>query len=190
MATVRWRQILHTDQAYCEEFIRVMQCMDPRYRALAVSQLAEWLDPNDGGTYQGDRVEAFAWFPNPSDMTDPKRMQMVLLTRLQPGAVNAEVLMLGWSPGQSQVTSSILDQAIDELVDKGVEWLGVVDPTGNLKTVIPIRPNSMGSQQVKRLHDAIYRRATDAAPAPARFIQLQRERDLGDAKYWELAIIQ
>jgi hypothetical protein len=189
MATARWRAILHTEQGYCEEFVRVMQCMDPRYRGFTVDQLVAWLDPNDRGPYKGDRVEAFAWFPDPSDMTDPKRMQTVVLARYHPGASTADVFMLGWCPWQRQINSSVLDQAIDEILDKGVEWLRAIDPTGNLKTICTVRPNNMASTSIKRMHDEIYNRAAVAVPPPAKFIQLQRERDLGDAKYLELAII-
>lgn len=187
-----WQQISSQDQMSCSRMVAIMQTMDPRYRSLAVSQLQSWIDPMDGGPYKGDKVEAYAWYPRIADHGNPERMQLVTLGRYTPGSTHADVLMLGWSPGTTPNNVELLDYMLDQILELGTTWLAKLQPSGGLKSLTAIRPWSMGSEAAQLLFSHIYSRAAiEQLPSPpARYVELVRERNLGDAAYWLLALLR
>jgi hypothetical protein len=188
MATPLWKTIAATDQGLCDQFVNIMRFMDPRYRAFNVAQLQEWLTGTDG-PYAGDVVAAFGWFPRAEDTTFPTRMQAVLLLRYKPKAVTADLLMVGWTPATPQCEPTYLDTTIDSMLAKGVEWLGTLSPASPVKAIVTTRPHTMGREQVQRLHDRVYVRATAEPPLAGQYIRLIRERVSEEASHWQLQLI-
>jgi len=187
----KWRRISHSDRQACERFVEIVRAIDSRYRAFAVEQLQSWIDPNDRGSYSGQTVDAFGWFPRIEDTSHPERMQIVVLGRYEEGAPDADAMMLGWSPVVTSATQEDVALVVDQILEVAAEWLRTLDSTGNLKTMTAIRPKSNSSQSAQLLLDQIYwQAAIEPLPSPpSRYLRLVSERDLGDSQYWRLALI-
>jgi hypothetical protein len=185
MATPQWMPISATDEAYCQQFVKVMQFMDQRYGVLAASQLQEWLQ-GTSGPYVGQKIGAFAWFPRVEDMPFPTRMQMVLLGQYKPADSLAYLLMLGWVPATDRCEPDFLDGIVDEILAQGADWLNSLGSP--VKIISTIRPNVMRHKPVQRLHDRFYARAT-ASTSSGGYVRLVRERALPNAALWQLQII-
>ena len=95
--------------------------------------------------------------------------------------------MLGWAPASDECQPALLDAVIDDILQQGQTWLSSLSAPSPVKTVSAMRPATMGNQLVQRLHDRIYARAVGYASG--RFIQLVRERPMGEGSYWELQIV-
>jgi len=185
MATL-WRQLLHTETDYLDQFVAIMQTMDPLFRALKTEQVAIWIDPAQGGPYAGSTVQAYAWFADAGDAAFPERMQIVALGRYETGAPEAEVLMIGWSPIQGPANEDVQDYVIEQLLELASQWLGVLRNDGSLKVMRGVQCKEVQSRAGTLLRDRLYwRAAVEPFPATAkRKVTLTAERDLGDAFYW------
>lgn len=187
----KWRRISHDDRQACERFVEIVRAIDSRYRAFSVEQLQSWIDPSDRGTYVGQTVDAFGWFPRIEDASHPERMQIVVLGRYEPRSPDADAMMLGWSPVVASPAQAEVAEALDQILEVASDWLRTLDSSGNLKTMTAIRPKTNGSQIAQLLLDQLYwRAAIEPLPSPpSRYLRLVSERDLGDSQYWRLALI-
>lgn len=184
-----WKKLAHDDQEACERFVEIMQEMDHRYRAFKVEQLQSWINPADRGCYTGQTVDGFSLFASHADTDHPRRMQLVLLGSHEPGAASADALMLGWAPA-APLSVELLDTTLDQILELGSKWLHSLDSKQPVKSVTAIRPKLNESSYIQALHDHIYwRAAVERLPAPAHYLNLEAERDLGDAVYLRLALI-
>ena len=123
------------------------------------------------------------------DMAYATRMQAVLLGRYKSASATADLLMLGWTPPTLQCEPAYLDPMIDEILAKGAEWLETLKGPAPIKVVEATRPATMGREQIKRLHDRIYARATATPQLAGGYVRLIREQATARASHWQLQLL-
>jgi hypothetical protein len=188
LTTTLWHPL--TSDAKRFRFAEIMRLMDRRYKNLSLDQLDVWL--NDEARVQRP-AELWGWFEGDADDVDNLRQVLAFTCRRDLAGRRSDLFleMIGVAADvipSAEWTAAAVETWYSRLVLQLKELAGLGE------TITAIRPRRMDFEPMQRLHDLVPAGfavvAGDEPGAPSYRMQLDDERDKGDALFWRMRVVR